>query len=152
AGAEVRGRRLHRLLNELDYVARIEDLQRFTREVVLPPELLALPDLRAALAKGAADVVFGWLYERRGVGWEAVENRLREAGRRVATPNPVEWTSEAVRAIARLGEALQEPREQLAAPLTGRVEPEVRVTLPKGVNPAALGQHVRNGLVLQFRA
>jgi hypothetical protein len=86
-------------------------LQRFLSEVVLPPGVLPLADLRTALAKGAADVVFGWLREQRGAGWEAVEHRLREAGQRVATPEPAQWTEEGVRAIARVGEALQEPRE-----------------------------------------
>src|SRR5262249_49084666 len=110
AGAEGRGPRLRRLMNETDYVTRAEEVARFTRDVVMPPRVLSLADLRTALAKGAADVVFGWLREQRGVGWEAAEHRLREAGKRVAAPDRAEWTADGVRAIARVGEVLQEPR------------------------------------------
>jgi predicted amidohydrolase len=150
-GAKVRGHRLQRLVNELDYVNRTEELQRFLREVMLPPGVLPLADLRAALAKGAADVVFGWR-EELGTGWANVEDRLREAGKRVATPEPAQWTEEGVRAIARVGEALQEPREQTQQPVSPTPEVQVQVVLPEGLNPAALGDRRCDDLFLQFRS
>jgi WD40 repeat protein/predicted amidohydrolase len=149
-GASARQRRLRRLLGEIDNITRAEELHRFTREVILPGDQLPLADLRAALAKGAADVVFAWLRERRGGGLEMVETRLREAGQRIATPAPSLWTTAGVRVLGTIADALQEPPE-IAKPEVHR-EPEspVRVVLPKGLNPATLGDRKCNGFVFHF--
>jgi WD40 repeat protein/predicted amidohydrolase/energy-coupling factor transporter ATP-binding protein EcfA2 len=149
SGAAMRQRRLRKLLGELDNVTHIEELHRFTREVLLPADLLPLPALRVALARGAADVVFTWLRERRGGGLEAVEERLRQAGKSIPAPSPSTWTPDGLRAFAAVAEAVQEPRET-KAPETASVEAAVRTVLPEGLNPALLGERRYKDLILQF--
>jgi predicted amidohydrolase len=150
-GAAARQRRLRRLLAEIDNVTHAEELRRFTREVVLPGDLLPLPSLRAALAKGVADVVFTWLRERRGGGMEAVEERLREAGKIVATPDASSWTAEGVRGIAAVSEVVQEPPAPSRLEGSPPADVPARVMLPEGINPAALGRRQHNGIILLFR-
>lgn len=64
-GGEVRTARLGRLRRELDRVTDIEDIRRFTREVVVPDAALPLLWLRAAMAGGAAEEVDRWFAEHR---------------------------------------------------------------------------------------
>jgi WD40 repeat protein/predicted amidohydrolase len=149
---QTRQRRLRRVLAELENVTRLEDIRRFTREVLLPAEVLPLPAVRAALARGTADVVFGWLRERRGGGLDEIETRLREAGQAVAAPDPQCWTDGGVRAIRELIESIREPSDGSSADATDVSETPVRVVLPEGLNPAALGNRTVGKLALEFRA
>jgi hypothetical protein len=141
---------MRRLTAEADNITAAEELSRFTREVLLPADVLPLPYLRAALARGAADTIFGWLRERRSSGLEEVELRLREAGKPASSPDPGSWMEEGVHALAAVTEALREPKE--ATPAAQTAEPPVRVIFPEGLNPATLGQRTCQGLVFQFVA
>lgn len=88
----LRRRRLHQVIRERESINVHEELARFIREIVLPDTVLPMGALRPALAAGAADVVFEWLREHRGVGYEHVERRLREAAGEIVAPDPAEWT------------------------------------------------------------
>ena len=151
-GARMRERRMRRMLGELEYTTDLEDLRTFTREIVLPPELLPLNPLRQALARGAADVVFAWLREGHRDGLEVVESRLRQAARSLENLDPASWTADGLRGLALVSEAVHEPpAPEKAAPLEGE-EISFRVMLPEGLNPAMMGRQTYKDLILQFSA
>ena len=54
-------RRWNRLRLSLDRESSLEEVRRLTREVVLPPDVLPLPELEEALARGASRVMHGWV-------------------------------------------------------------------------------------------
>ena len=142
-GARMRERRMRRMLGELEYTTDLEDLRTFTREIVLPPELLPLNPLRQALARGAADVVFAWLREGHRDGLEVVESRLRQAARSLENLDPASWTADGLRGLALVSEAVHAPpAPEKAAPLEGE-EISVRVMLPEGLNPAIASEASR---------
>src|SRR5262249_293156 len=120
--------------------------------VMLPPEVLPLPDLRATLARAAANVVFGWLRERRSRGLTAVEERLRTAGKEAETPDKAVWTEAGVQALAAVLEAGQEPERAGGSATQQPFAPPVRVVLPTELHPATLGERHWQELVLRFGA
>ena len=136
-GGQMRERRLRRLFNDLPNITDVEDVRRFTREVLVPPGVLPLADLRAALARGAADAIREWSIRLRIVGLDDVlkqldspphpasarfgrlaQRRLKDAGR-----NRRATASRARRTAGR-----------------GTEGSAVRVLLPKGMHPATLGR------------
>jgi WD40 repeat protein len=147
SGGAARGRRLSRLVREIEKVTSVEEIRLLTREVVVPAEVLPLPALRAGMAKGAADAVFAWMKERRGGGLEEVERRLREAGEAVKAGGAGDWTREGAGAIEGAALAVRGEIEEEAT--VEPVEVPVRVVLPKGIDPAALEER-RHGRV-RFR-
>ncbi|WP_437299721.1 pentapeptide repeat-containing protein [Sorangium sp. So ce426] len=151
SGAAARGRRLRRLYGELDKVTSVEQLRQFTREVVLPAEVLPLDALRAAMAGAAADVVFGWMAQReaREAGFAEVEARLRKAVD--ATRGAGEWTSDGAAALGAVAQAVRGPREVDESRQEEKPAPEVRVVLPGGLDPAALGTRRVGGWILAFQ-
>ena len=86
-------------MREIEKVTSVEEIRLLTREVVVPAGVLPMPALRAGMAKGAADAVFGWMKERRGGGLEEVERRLREAGEAVKVGDAGAWAREGAAAI-----------------------------------------------------
>lgn len=133
-GAKARKERLDRLLGDLRHLTRMEQIRQLTREVVMPADVLPFDELRAALARGAAEAAQAWLGNHPEIG-EMVK-RLREAGntaKRAATEGIV-----------------QEVRGPMAPPQAAAQPP--RVVLPKGVDPTVLGTLRHGGLVLSFRA
>ncbi|WP_438036140.1 pentapeptide repeat-containing protein [Sorangium sp. So ce204] len=151
SGAAARGRRLRRLYGELDKVTSVEQLRQFTREVVLPAQVLPLDALRSAMAGAAADVVFGWITQRdaREAGFTEVEARLRKAVD--ATRGAGEWTSDGAAALGAVAQAVRGPREVDESRQAERPFPEVRVVLPGGLDPAALGTKRVGGWILAFQ-
>ncbi|WP_437552517.1 pentapeptide repeat-containing protein [Sorangium sp. So ce367] len=151
SGAAARGRRLRRLYGELDRVTSVEQLRQFTREVVVPAEVLPLDALRAAMAGAAADVVFGWMAQReaREAGFAEVEARLRKAAD--ATRGAGEWTSDGAAALGAVAQAVRGPREIDEGRQDEKPAPEVRVVLPGGLDPAALGTKRVGGWILAFQ-
>lgn len=81
-GGDIRTQRLARLRGELDHITDMEDIRRFTREVIVPDTALPLPWLRAAMADGAADEVDRWFVEHRGQTlldmWKRLDGGARE--------------------------------------------------------------------------
>lgn len=149
SGAAARGRRLKRLVADLDRVTSVEDMRRFTREIVMPDNVLPLGALRAAMAGACADVMFDWL-KRRGVkqaGFAEVEERLRKA---VEAINGGPWTSEGASALATVAQFVRGARPDDKAPSPS--EAQVKVVLPSGIDPAALGKRHHDGYVLSFCA
>ncbi|WP_437758951.1 eIF2A-related protein [Sorangium sp. So ce1389] len=151
SGAAARGRRLRRLYGELDRVTSVEQLRQFTREVVVPAEVLPLEAVRAAMAGAAADVVFGWMAQReaREAGFAEVEARLRKAVD--ATRGAGEWTSDGAAALGAVAQAVRGPREIDESRQDEKPAPEVRVVLPGGLDPAALGTKRVGGWILAFQ-
>ncbi|WP_437680875.1 pentapeptide repeat-containing protein [Sorangium sp. So ce131] len=150
SGAAARGRRLRRLYGELDKVTRVEEIRQFTREVVVPAEALPLEALRAATAGAAADVVFAWMTQRaaRESGFAEIEARLRKAVD--AKRGDGEWTSGGMAALGAVAQAVRGAQEHGEAREISR-PPEVRVEVPKRLDPAALGARRHAGWALSFR-
>ncbi|WP_437310231.1 pentapeptide repeat-containing protein [Sorangium sp. So ce388] len=150
SGAAARGRRLRRLYSELDKVTSVEEIRQFTREVVVPAEVLPLEALRAAMAGAAADDVFAWMTQReaREAGFTEVEVRLRKAAE--AKHEAGEWTSDGVAALGAVAQAVRGAPEVDEGRREERAAPEVRVVLPEGLSPAALGTRRVRGWVLSF--
>ncbi|WP_437535823.1 pentapeptide repeat-containing protein [Sorangium sp. So ce726] len=150
SGAAARGRRLRRLYGELDRVTSVEQLRQFTREVVLPAEVLPLDALRAAMAGAAADVVFGWMAQReaREAGFGEVEARLRKAVD--ATRGAGEWTSDGVAALGAVAQAVRGTGEVDESRQDEKPAGEMRGVVPGGLDPAALGTRRVQGWVLSF--
>ncbi|KFA89112.1 pentapeptide repeat-containing protein, partial [Archangium violaceum] len=151
AGASNKAReaRLRRLSRELDSLVSVEQFRRYTREIVLPPQALPLPALRAVLAGGAADAIFEWQKDWRGFGLGALVQRLHDAARPVSPPDPGEWTeagSTALEFVRRVVHQSPEPSEPEPEP-----KAEVRWAIPAGIDPAALGELRRGGFVFRFR-
>lgn len=149
SGAKARERRLRRLVSEIGKVTSVEELRQFTREIVMPPEAMPLGDLRAAMAGAAADVVFAWLKQReaRAAGFSEVEERLRKAAD--VDRGSRSWTRDGVAALAAVAIAVRGPSEEKEeAPA---VPEPVRVVLPAGIDPAALGTRRHDGWTLVFR-
>ncbi|WP_437959880.1 pentapeptide repeat-containing protein [Sorangium sp. So ce119] len=150
SGAAARGRRLRRLYDELDRMTSVEEIRQFTREVVVPADVLPLDELRTAMAGAAAYVVFAWMTEReaREAGFAEVEARLRKAvdARRGAG----EWTSEGAAALGALAQAVRGAPEADASTRDEEKLPDVRVVLPGGLDPAVLGTRRVRGWVLAF--
>ncbi|WP_437281606.1 pentapeptide repeat-containing protein [Sorangium sp. So ce375] len=151
SGAAARGRRLRRLYGELDRVTSVEEIRQFTREVVVPAEVLPLDALRAAMAGAAADAVFAWMAQReaREAGFAEVEARLRKAVD--AKRGAGEWTSEGVAALGAVAQAVRGAPEVDEDGRDKRPAPEVRVVLPRGLDPAALGTKGVGGWILAFQ-
>ncbi len=74
-----RQRRLSRLMERLEEHSKIERVQQWTREVLLSEDVLPLPILRAALARGAAEVLEQWVSEKNLGEFGPVVKRLRDA-------------------------------------------------------------------------
>ncbi|XXX80807.1 pentapeptide repeat-containing protein [Sorangium sp. So ce134] len=150
SGAAARGRRLRRLYGELDKLTRVEEIRQFTREILVPAEVLPLEALRAATAGAAADVVFAWMTEReaREAGFVEVEARLRKAVD--AKRGNGEWTPEG---MAALGAVAQAVRGAEASDDERESSPpqDLRVELPRRLDPAALGTQQHRGWVLSFQ-
>lgn len=147
-GAAARGRRLRRLVAEIENITRVEEIRQFTREVVLPEGVLPLGEVRRAMAAGAADAVFEWMKrpEVRAAGFGEVEARLREAG----AGEGAAWSKKAEGAAAVIAQAVrgavrEEEKAERAAELP------VRVVLPRGLDPAALGTRAHGSWTFVFR-
>ncbi|XXT23222.1 pentapeptide repeat-containing protein [Sorangium sp. So ce429] len=150
SGGAARGKRLRRLYDELDRVTSMAEIRQFTREVVVPAEVLPLEALRAAMAGAAADVVFAWMTAReaREAGFADVETRLRKAvdARRGAG----EWTNDGAAALGAVAQAVRgapeidDSRREEGAPAA------VQGVLRGGLDPAALGTRRVRGWVLSF--
>ncbi|WP_437839308.1 eIF2A-related protein [Sorangium sp. So ce1153] len=151
SGAAARGRRLRRLYGELDKVTRVEEIRQFTREVIIPPEVLPLDVLRAAMAGAAADVVFAWMTEReaREAGFVEVEARLRKAVD--AKRGNGEWTADGMAALSAVAQAVRGAPEASGEERESSLPAEVRVELPGRLNLAALGTQTHRGWTLSFR-
>ncbi|XXY21232.1 pentapeptide repeat-containing protein [Sorangium sp. So ce216] len=150
SGGAARGRRLRRLYGELDRVTSVEEIRQFTREVVVPAEVLPLEDLRAAMAGAAADVVFAWMAQReaREAGFTVVEARLRKAVD--AKRGAGEWTSDGVAALGAVADAVRGAPEAGERRQHERAAQEARAELPGGLSPSALGTRKARGWVLSF--
>jgi predicted amidohydrolase len=147
-GAAARGRRLRRLVTEIDKVTSVDELRRFTREVVLPAEVLPFRDLRAAMAAGSADAIFDWLGQReaRSAGFGEVEERLRKAGE--AAVRDLGGRA----AFAEVAQAVRGPREVEEKKKAEEPPAPAKVVLPRGIDPAALGTREHGDLVLVYRS
>jgi len=144
-----RDRRLKRLLNEIDKVTDIEEIRQFTREIVLPSDILPLPALRGAMARGAADAIFEWLpnADAKTAGFGEVEARLRgEADKLLADASS--WARGAIEAISSVRQAVRGAQEGERPPMSVPLE----IVLPAGVDPAALGTKRSGGFQFDFRA
>ncbi|HRI72241.1 MAG TPA: NACHT domain-containing protein, partial [Polyangium sp.] len=73
-----RQRRLSRLMVGIEDESKIERARQWTREVLLPEDVLPLSVLRAALSRGAADVIEQWQQEKNLGEFGPVVKRLRE--------------------------------------------------------------------------
>jgi WD40 repeat protein len=145
-----RDRRLKRLLNEIDKVTDIEEVRQFTREIVLSSDILPLPVLRGAMARGAADAIFEWLpnADAKAAGFGEVEARLRgEADKLLADASS--WARGAIESISAVRQAVRGAQE-------GEIRPPVsvpmQIVLPASVDPAALGVKKSQGFLFDFRA
>ncbi|MEM7560270.1 MAG: hypothetical protein AAF394_14215, partial [Planctomycetota bacterium] len=130
-GCTQQNNRMRRLFRDLDGITQAEELRRYLRDVPLAPDVLPLNDLQAALALGAREVVRKWVEEGHAP-MAAVEQRLREAARRVETPDDSEWHEQSISAVQKVAKSLQEPREK-----TERV---VRVTSPDEQRAGRVGE------------
>lgn len=121
-GGAARSRRLTRLLAGLDELRTHEQIQQQLREVVLPPTLLPLAELRAVLARAAQEQVSGWLRLHPDRGLEALEAKLCAAGRAMTAPDPSRWTTAGLAAVRAAHEAVFSPEAapQLDVTLTPR--------------------------------
>lgn len=119
--------RQRRLLRLLESAPNIERVKQWTREVVLPEDMLPLSVLRAALARGAADVIEQWEREKNLGAFGPVVQRLREAWdkeKKEAWTTTVHATANAVRGEV-AGEAHQRSPQALFAKVSV-YEPIVR--------------------------
>lgn len=150
-GAQARDRRLKRLLGELDRVTSVEEIRQFTREIVLPPDVLPFWALSAALARGAADEVFDWLKlkEARSAGFGEVEALLRgEAEKIIADASS--WTRAGMETLGTLAQSVRwTPDPDAKGPPS---EARVRVVLPAWIDPAVLGTRRQAGFLFDFRS
>lgn len=143
---QARERRLRRMLRGLQRVPDVDELRKFTREVVLPPHLLPFDALRLAMAGGVGEQVFAWLREHPGGGMAEVEERLRTASASLASPDTAAWNAAGVRALHAVREAMLEATK----------EPEPRMTAPPVVaqvpelDLAALGERRCGAYVVEF--
>jgi WD40 repeat protein/predicted amidohydrolase len=148
SGAAARGRRLRRLVASIrnDRVTRLEDVRRFTREVLLPKEALPPAALRAALARGAASAVESWLgrSEAREAGFSEVEVRLRKAAERLEKSQP--WTEHARQALGRIVAKVRGTVEWKAPPSQA-----VRGVFPGWLGPDSTEVQRHEGWALLFR-
>ncbi len=137
-----RGRRINKLLNRLKRINTADELRPYLREVTVPPEVLPLAGVRAALQLGAADAIKRWLDEddEPRPGFTAVLQRLRRAGdtamKSLATETA--WSQDGRDELAALRTQVAggEP-ESDAAPL----EPRVLIAGPSfGISPQRWAQ------------
>ncbi|MGK3964601.1 pentapeptide repeat-containing protein [Sorangium sp. So ce118] len=151
SGAAARGRRLRRLYGELDKLTRVEEIRQFTREIIVPAEVLPLAALRAAMAGAAADVVFAWMTEReaREAGFVDVEARLRKAVD--AKRANGEWTLDGMAALSAVAQAVRGAPEASDDERESSLPPDLQVELPRRLVPAALGTQQHRGWVLSFQ-
>lgn len=77
--SKTRQRRLQQLVLDADNLPGVEYVRLLTREVVFPADTLPLSALRAALARGAADVLDGWVSQKNLGQFGPVVQRLRDA-------------------------------------------------------------------------
>ncbi|WP_433935863.1 pentapeptide repeat-containing protein [Sorangium cellulosum] len=150
SGGAARGRRLRRLYSELHRVTSVEEIRQFTREVVVPADVLPLEDLRAAMAGAAADVVFAWMAQReaRDAGFADVEARLRKAVD--AKRGAGEWTRDGIAALGAVAQAVRGAPESDDSGQAERAAPEARAAIPGALDPAALGTREAQGWILSF--
>ncbi|WP_437970573.1 pentapeptide repeat-containing protein [Sorangium sp. So ce260] len=151
SGAAARGRRLRRLYGELDKLTRVEEIRQFTREILVPADVLPLEALRGAIAGAAADVVFAWMTEReaREAGFVEVEARLRKAAD--AKRGNGEWTPDGMAALGAVAQAVRGAPEAGDDERESSLPPDVLVELPRRLDPAALGTQQHRGWVLSFQ-
>ncbi|MEZ4449539.1 MAG: NACHT domain-containing protein, partial [Nannocystaceae bacterium] len=101
-GASARGRRIAALLDRLGSIHSAEELARYTREVIVPPEILPFEHVREAMALGAHEEVHGWVTApERDVGVEVMEiaHRLKAGGKPMRMPQEGMWTEAGRRGI-----------------------------------------------------
>ncbi|MBL9102329.1 MAG: pentapeptide repeat-containing protein [Myxococcales bacterium] len=142
-----RARRLQRMLRGLQRIPDLEELRKFTREVVLPPNLLPFSALRLALARGAGDQVFAWVREHTGSGMAEVEERLRTASASLAAPDSATWTEEGVQALRAVQAAMV---EATASPEPAPPRPPPVVVQVPELDLAALGERRCGAYVVEF--
>ena len=149
-GHDTRERRLRRMFDGLNRISNSSELQKYLREIVLPPNILPLGDLRCLMASAASDVMDHWSHELRGSGLAEVEERLRKGGQPVVAPNPAEWSSSARETLdsVRMGF-----RELIATDSAAQLNvTRSRIELPETVSPATLPPHESHGLKIWFAA
>lgn len=151
-GAEARNRRLKRLLTELDKITELDEIRQFLREIALPPAVLPLPVLRAALARAAADTLFEWLKdpEAKAAGYGEIEARLRQHADALLS-DPSSFTRGAQESIAhlRMSARAAEPEREARAPESVAA---MRVVLPRTLDPAWIGKKRCGDFSFDFRA
>ncbi len=140
-----RERRLRRLEKTLPSLNTADEVLPYLAEVILPADVLPLPLLRSALARGAAQVLESWLLEEGGSALGEVYRRLRSAGRASELPDPP-LTDPAKRAIANVVQRLQVPRE--AVGVTGNVELVAEV--PEPIDPSLLREDRTDEFAVHF--
>ena len=148
-GRESRKRRLSTFLRDAANVPRMEFLRRYTREVVLPPDVLPLAALRAAMAGAAAKTIDAWAMKWRGVGLDEMVKALGEVGREVAVLAPGEWTDEGRSAVGAIEAVISEPVEEQAAPPPP--PPVVRTQVPATFDPSTFEDFEADGWTFVFR-
>jgi hypothetical protein len=151
-GGAARGRRLTGLLRALDRMTSMEDLRRYTREVVLPADVLPLPALEAAMAQGASDALFEWMATWRVAGIGEVEQRLRKAGEVAEKADVRAWTEAGKAALARVVRAVRGEDERASEEGAKEAQQAPVQVVPSGIDPAALGSWSHEGLGFEFRA
>ena len=126
-GAKARGRRLRRLVDDVlnNRVLHCEEVRPFMREILLSAQVLPPSALRAALAEGSADAVWGWLQrsEVRAVGFGEVEVRLRKEAESLGRAQ--KWTPEALKVISEVATEVRGPVERTGAAEAPPSEQEV---------------------------
>ncbi|WP_224361002.1 pentapeptide repeat-containing protein [Hyalangium versicolor] len=142
--------RFRRLLGDLDNLNTVEQIHRYLREIVLPPEALPLPNLRAVLAGAAEDAIFEWEKDWRGHGLGALVQRLHAAAKPVTPPAPGEWSEAGLSALAHVRQSAGRDPEG-SKPAQAQPEPPVRWVIPDKLDPAALGEIRHGGFVFRFK-
>ena len=134
SSSAARRSRLSALMHELDRITQMEDVRRFTREVILPAEVLPLPELRRGLAAGAGNAVRSWRDEGViGFGLDQIEVPCRNATVGDGTLTP------------RGRRALDAVIEQVGRPKTGRRTTSGPPAPAESDQPAGGGQLVPMG-------
>ncbi|HZF47607.1 MAG TPA: pentapeptide repeat-containing protein [Polyangiaceae bacterium] len=151
-GGAARGRRLTGLLRALDRMTSMEDLRRYTREVVLPADVLPLSALEAAMAQGASSALFEWMKDWRGGGVTEVEQRLRKAGEAAEKADPRAWTEAGKAALAVIARAARAPDESAKDEREAEVRRAPVPVVPAGLDPATFGVWSASGFEFEFRS
>lgn len=99
-------RRARRLFQSLGNLVSVKEFTRYTRDVLLPPEVLPLGMLRAAMAEGAAGAVWDLLADASRPALYEVEQTLRIGGAAARLMDVREWTQAAQAEVARVVKAV----------------------------------------------